>query len=122
MEHCGPGLTVKHQVEPREGGITEERCCQAPEEAAVALAAVDAPQGCIDALITVSPTLQKEDRVSDGTGLVAYADFMSHTSQATKALVHIWLALRTKVSYLNVFDSKSDDTPRADTSAHYTEP
>lgn len=40
---------------------------------------------------------------------------------STKALLHIWLALPTKVSYLNIFDSKSDYTPRADTNARYPE-
>ena len=77
----------------------------------MALAAVDAPQGCIYALIAVSPTLQREDRVSDWHRPASEQRPKKTPCYIPVALVHIWLALPTKVSYLNTFDSKSDYTP-----------
>lgn len=65
MEHDVFGLVVKHQVDSRKGCVTKECCCQATEEAPVSLVAIDAPQGCIDALIAVPPTLQRKHRTSD---------------------------------------------------------
>lgn len=67
MGHDGFGLVVKHQVDSRKGGIAKECRCQATEEAPVALTAVDAPQGCVDALIAVPPALPRKHRTGART-------------------------------------------------------
>lgn len=58
MGHDVFGLVVEHQVDSRKGCVTKECCRQAAEESPVPLSAIDAPQGCIDALIAILPTLQ----------------------------------------------------------------
>lgn len=65
----------------------------------MALAAVDAPQGCADALIAVSPALQREGGPSDRRGqhLPKQSGGPSRGQVGTittKALVHTWLAYR----------------------------
>ena len=64
MGHDIFGLVVEHQVDSRKGCVTKECCCQATEESPVPLTAIDAPQGRIDALITIPPTLQKKHKTS----------------------------------------------------------
>lgn len=58
MGHDVFGLVVEHQVDSRKGCVTKECCRQATEESPVPLSAIDAPQGCIDALIAILPALQ----------------------------------------------------------------
>lgn len=60
MGHDASCLVVKHQVDSRKGCVTKECSCQATEEAPVPLAAVDAPQSCVDAFIAKSPALQED--------------------------------------------------------------
>lgn len=75
----------------------------------MALAAVDAPQGCIDALIAVSPTLQREGRVS-AWHRPASEQWPKQTfcyipgKPPQLWCTYIWLALPTKVSDLNIRD------------------
>lgn len=62
MGHDVFGLIVKHQVDSRKGCITEERRCQATEEAPVPLAAIDGPQGFADAGVAIPPALQRKQK------------------------------------------------------------
>lgn len=95
MGHDVFGLVVEHQVDSRKGCITKECCRQAAEKSPVPFSAIDALQGCIDALIAVPPALQRKHRTSGWRGGPRFEQGTHLTSgyvAFTRALVPVWLA------------------------------
>lgn len=89
------------------------------------LAAIDAPQGCVDTLIAIPPALQRKHRTSDGPGGHGFNRYTKPASEEVAlaghlmgGLAHTWLGLPTQMGSLTTSASMLDYRSGVDISGY----